>query len=41
MQHRDYVVIRKIIENIDMGIDFLGSMSFDDFCEKKRRSNML
>ncbi len=31
MQHRDYIVLRKIIEEIDVATDIIGDTPFNDF----------
>jgi len=36
MQHRDYIVIRKVLSEIDIGLEMLGDTELPDFLEDEK-----
>ncbi len=36
MQHRDIVIISKVIEEIDIGIDMLGTATLEEFTKDEK-----
>lgn len=36
MQHRDKIIIQKVISEIDVGVDMLGDASVEDFINLKK-----